>query len=303
MVQLLDRYGGCPSVMSRYGVKDSEENELKIIWNVLLKTTLRDHSFRVTRIALDLLKDTYRDYENYIPKTIVTALAHDLGKIPELREEKYSKHDHPIINERIVAEMFKDKAELFWLKDVLAAIRNHHNRTEDQFTVLLKDADGRAREMEVSQFNKELQVLPRDKWFDVKEFLDLIRGQINVIQTGDMKAFAFQGNVYCTADCLYEAAGELAKAKKVVDITLYRDADQTVAVREIVNLLRAANVLSAEMKPNYTGLAYEVRRGVSSRRMFLVPIRIDAFGLPHEIERLGNPHLVDGVKPARQKEN
>ncbi len=304
MVQLLDREGGCPSVVNQHGTKDTEKNELPTLWNVLAQVPLRDHSFRVTKIALGLLNSVYRESENYIPKTIIATLGHDLGKIPSMRGETYSKHDHPIVSEKIVADIFKEKTDVFWLRDALRAIREHHNRTDDQFIQLLRDADGKAREMEVKQFNKELGPAPWDEWFNVEELLGLIRKQINVSQRGDLRCFTHNGVVYCTPDVLYEATQELGKAKKIIDITLHRQTDMETAVRRILNSIRAKDILLPELKPGFLGMSYDVRVGLSNRKMFLVPIKISAFGLPSEVEALGGSSvLIDSVKPRGQAGN
>ncbi len=138
--------------------------------------------------------------------------------------------------------------------------------------------------------------MPWDEWFEVQNFLDLVRKQINVTQTGDLRAFTHDDTVYCTPDGFYEAARELAKVKKVIDISLYRLTDQEIAVRKVIRSLNAADVLRPEMKPGYIGLSYEVRVGLSSRKMFLVPVKTDAFGLPSEVEKLGSPGIIGGVK-------
>ncbi len=303
MVQLLDREGGCPSVVNQHDARDTEKNELPTLWNILLQVPLRDHSFRATKIALSLLDGVYREPENYIPKTIVATLGHDLGKIPSMRGETYSKHDHPIVSEKVVADIFKEKTDIFWLKDALKAIREHHNRTDDQFIQLLRDADGNAREMEVTLFNKELRAAPWDEWFSVEELLALVRKQINVSQKGSLGCFTHGGIVYCTPDTLYEATQELAKTKKVVKMMLHRQTDLETAVRAILNSLRTKDILLPELKPGYIGASYEVRVGLSNRKMFLVPIKISAFGLPSEVEALGGSSvLIDGVKPKNRPE-
>ena len=101
IMELLERYGDCPSVVDT--ITDSERGEVTRIGNILSKVTLRDHTFNVTRIALRLLKDTYHDPVGYIPVAIIAALGHDLGKIPELRSQgPYVKADHPPTSVSIV---------------------------------------------------------------------------------------------------------------------------------------------------------------------------------------------------------
>jgi hypothetical protein len=103
---------------------------------------------------------------------------------------------------------------------------------------------------------------------------------------------------------LYEATQELGKAKKIIDITLYRQTDMETAVRRILNSIRAKDILLPELKPGFLGMSYDVRVGLSNRKMFLVPIKISAFGLPSEVEALGGSSvLIDSVKPRGQAGN
>lgn len=75
IIELLDEHGGCPSIVTTSFDKDSKTDEIYGIKDTLLKISLKDHSYRVTKIAPKLLKETYneKDYKNLIPKIIVTA--------------------------------------------------------------------------------------------------------------------------------------------------------------------------------------------------------------------------------------
>ena len=65
----------------RYERDEEECTDLYSIRDTLAKVTLRDHTYRVTELALALLKET-RDGDLMIPKVLAAALGHDLGKIP-----------------------------------------------------------------------------------------------------------------------------------------------------------------------------------------------------------------------------
>ena len=78
IMELLERYGDCPSVVDT--IADSEKKVATRVGDILSKVTLRDHTFNVTRIALRLLKDTYHDPVGYVPAVIIAALGHDLGR-------------------------------------------------------------------------------------------------------------------------------------------------------------------------------------------------------------------------------
>jgi hypothetical protein len=305
IIELLDEHGGCPSIVTTSINKDSETDEIYSIRDTLLKVSLKDHSYRVTKIALKLLKETYRekDYENLIPKMIVTALGHDLGKIPALRESGlYAKADHPLISAQKVNEIFMGK-DIIWLNSAVDAIKNHHRQTNDPFTLLLKEADGKAREIEVSECSKDISIKEWDGWFNVRSFLEILKPQINVIQTGKKwKAFSFGGTVYCQPDFLYEAARKLASEKKVIDMKLLRVSDKEQAIKKVVESLRQARALSSDIGESFWGRTYEIHSERFKKKMFLIPIKIEAFGIPHEIERRkeGYLEIVRSVIPAKK---
>ncbi len=294
IIELLDEHGGCPSIVTTSMDKDSETDEIYSIRDTLLKVNLKDHSYKVTKIALKLLKETYRekDYENLIPKMIVTALGHDLGKIPALRESGlYAKADHPLISAQKVNEIFMGE-DIIWLNSAVDAIKNHHRQTNDPFTLLLKEADGKAREIEVSECSKDISIKEWDGWFNVRSFLEILKPQINVIQTGKKwKAFSFGGTVYCQPDFLYEAARKLASENKIIDMTLLRVSEKERALKKIVESLKRENVVGNELGEDYYGMFYEIQMDKAKRKMFLTPFKIDAFGMPSEIERVKEGYL------------
>ena len=99
IMELLERYGDCPSVVDT--IADSEKKVATRVGDILSKVTLRDHTFNVVRIALRLLKDTYHDPVGYVPAVIIAALGHDLGKIPELRSQGQVREGGPPSDERL----------------------------------------------------------------------------------------------------------------------------------------------------------------------------------------------------------
>ncbi|MEW6377564.1 MAG: HD domain-containing protein [Thermodesulfobacteriota bacterium] len=129
LLQFLDRYGSSPSIVI---VKsDSEADELYSMSGILQKVTLREHSLNVARIMLRLIKETYKDYENLIPRALVVSLGHDIGKAPALRESGlYAKADHPIISAQKLGEIFSEREPL-WLQIALETIREHHGPTRN----------------------------------------------------------------------------------------------------------------------------------------------------------------------------
>jgi hypothetical protein len=299
IMELLERYGDCPSVVDT--IADSEKRAATRVGDILSKVTLRDHTFNVARIALRLLMDAYDDPVGYIPVVIIAALGHDLGKIPQLRSQgKYVKADHPLTSVSIVEEVFEKDKDAHWLKMVAKAIGEHHQSATDRLSELLKEADGKARQLEIEQAEKRVS-LAWEEWFDCRELLRRVGATVNVTQTGSaFRAFSVEDAVYCDPTFLYETAGAMAAERSIIDITLLRDTDKERAVRRIVESLRKSDVLTSELGKAYTTRRYEVQvEQGKPKRMFLVPVKANAFENRAEFEEIkaSSPPLIKGIIP------
>jgi hypothetical protein len=299
IMELLERYGDCPSVVDT--IADSEKKTATRVGDILSKVTLRDHTFNVTRIALRLLKDTYHDPVGYIPAVIIAALGHDLGKIPELRSrDKYVKADHPPASVSIVEEIFEKDKDAHWLKMVAKAIGEHHQSATDPLSELLKEADGKARQLEIEQAEKRAS-LTWEEWFDCRDLLRRVGATVNVTQTGSaFRAFSVDDAVYCDPTFLYETAGAMAAERNIIDIALLRDTDKDRVLRRIVESLRKSDVLTSELGKAYTTRRYEIQiEQGKPKRAFLVPVKANAFENRAEFEAIkaGGPPLIKGIIP------
>ena len=299
IMEILEQYGDCPSVVDT--IADSEKRAATRVGDILSKVTLRDHTFNVARIALRLLMDAYDDPVGYIPVVIIAALGHDLGKIPQLRSQgKYVKADHPLTSVSIVEEVFEKDKDAHWLKMVAKAIGEHHQSATDRLSELLKEADGKARQMEIEQAEKRAY-LAWEEWFDCRELLRRVGATVNVTQTGSaFRAFSVDDAVYCDPTFLYETAGAMAAERGIIDITLLRDTDKDRALRRIVESLRKADMLTSELGKAYTTRRYEmqIEQG-KPKRAFLVPVKANAFENRAEFEAIkaGGPPLIKGIIP------
>lgn len=303
ILELLDHHGSCPSVVTTLVDRDSETDEIHSVRQILEKVTLRQHSSNVARIMLKLIKKTYKDYENLIPMSLVVSFGHDLGKIPALRESGlYTKADHPLVSAQKLAEIFSKK-DPPWLGSAIDSIRDHHRSSKNPFTLLFKEADSMARETEIGLYSKDLKTMEWGQWFDVKQFLEILKIEINVIQTGNRwKAFSFGSQVYCQPDFLYESARRLASEKKIIDMKLLKASSKEEAIKRVVESLRQARVLSDDIGESYWGRTYEIQSERFKKKMFLVPLKIEALGIPHEIERRkeGYLEIIRSVVPVRK---
>lgn len=286
MVEYLDKYGGCPSVVG--GGFDEEAQDLDALFYIFGKVTVRDHSFLVTSIAIKMLKEEQRDYQNLIPKTIIAALGHDFGKIPELRQSPiYVKADHAVISAEKVKEFFEGK-EIFWLQSAIDAIKEHHRQSNDQFTLMIKSADAKARELEISQANQGM-IKKWEEWFDLNRLLAIIKQHINVTQGAKWEAFTFGSVVYCMPDCAYASARKLMSEKNVIDMLFMLSSNKENAFRKISKVLREAGVLLDSVQEGYYASWYEIdfqQKNIKNKKMHLMPLKIEAFGAPSDVATL-----------------
>lgn len=124
ILKMLDKHGSVPSVV--IDVKDNESIDLISVRDNLAQISLKEHVFAVTRAMVEQVRQNYSEPENFMPQAIIIALAHDIGKIPELRlSGAYNSYDHAIVSSNWLAEQFTGK-DIFWAKQAITAVRDHH---------------------------------------------------------------------------------------------------------------------------------------------------------------------------------
>lgn len=314
ILNLLETEGSCPSI-GKTGIIRSSDTDMDYvtIQDALSGVTLRDHSHHVARRAVKLLKDAYADYQSLIPKMLVCSLAHDIGKIPSFREntDKYVKADHPIIGGAKLREMlssFDEAVRVSWIDSACKAVESHHRKNQDSFLNILQEADSQARKAEVESYRKDFVFQEWNEWFSPQALLEALKKRINVIAPNNKnqwQAFSFNGVVYAKPNILIQEAIEQAKAKKVFDMRLLRShRDKETALYPIVNSLKEIHAIFGEddSDPNYFGEEYEIKNGQYKDKQFLVPLKLDSFGMASEIEKdkSGFFYNIEWVKPMRR---
>jgi hypothetical protein len=296
LLELLETEGSCPSIakITSSNLSDSD-NDYITIWDALSHVTLRDHSHRVAAIAVKLLKEGHKDYENLVPRMLVCTLAHDIGKIPSLRADngQYVKADHPIIGGRKLREIlssFPEPDRVSWIDAAVKVVESHHQQSKDFFLSVLQAADAQARRTEIELYRKDFVFLEWSEWFSPQQLLEAIKPEINVIAPhtkNQWQAFSFKGVVYAKPDILINKTIELAKAKKVFDMRLLRSQrDQEAALRPIMNSLKNIQAIYGDDPgTDYYGEEYEISHGSYKYKNFLIPLKVNLFGLASEIEK------------------
>ena len=143
ILETLDREGDCPSVVNSHG--EIEASLETGVYNRLARVTLREHALDTAKAMLRLV-----DPGPITPMAIIAALGHDLGKIPAYRQQLYSLGDHPVISVTIL-DKIPGFSEMPNKGDVITAIRDHHRKPIDFFSIKLKEADQEARKKELAR--------------------------------------------------------------------------------------------------------------------------------------------------------
>lgn len=283
---ILDREGGCPSVVNAHG--EAESSLEGGAYERLARVILREH-------AVDTVEEMLRLIEPgpMTPMAIIAALGHDLGKIPEYRKKLYALGDHPVISVTIL-EKLPCFAELSNREDIVRAIRDHHRKPVDFFSIKLKEADQEARKKELARsfsLNEEktnkrsnipggeerrettgiMQIKspyhvdendrgdkkkkrPREidlPWYDGEMILREIAERINVVDGGRWEAFSMSnGCVYAQVGLLWSVAKTVAR-KNGDSSVLIGDADEDLRVNILYSIVQR---LKTEQKAIARGL-------------------------------------------------
>ncbi|MBI4684238.1 MAG: hypothetical protein HY755_03450 [Nitrospirae bacterium] len=85
LIKLLENHGDCPSVVTirnDFGAAYSLRER-----NRLINISLKEHSYEVARNMNEAIEESHSNYscDSLIPGAVIAGLAHDIGKIPELR--------------------------------------------------------------------------------------------------------------------------------------------------------------------------------------------------------------------------
>jgi len=281
LLELLDKHGDCPSVVLK---QDSEGKALNPgVVNHLTKVTLKQHTVHVVRFVLDELKKVYQEPEIHIPRAVVMALAHDIGKIPAFHTGDYNTLDHPLIGELQFASL-AEGMNIVWKDQVRTAIREHHLNTRDQFTMILKNADRKARGIEMIQCLKDFRIAEFDSWFNLKEFVKKMVPYINVIQLNKWVAVSINGVIYVRPLFLYHLADEYRKEKKIFDSLFIYQNNKDSIVQRIVNKMKKEGIIIG-LETNQYCKRYKLttRHNLKPYYAYLVPIRLESFCVMAEV--------------------
>lgn len=240
---LLYEKGSCPSV----GVKirenepeDTTENESYVLYKDLLtKVSLKEHISHVVRYSVDYSKEFFQSPEVHVPKIILCAIFHDVGKIPEYRMI-YNYQAHPFVSANVLNQLINEcQKKPFWMDEVIQIVKEHHLPGEQNiYKKLLKKADKNARMLEISTKLSGYTLKNLDSWFDINEFLNKIAGYINDDRFGNKwYGFSYEGVVYLRPDKIIDILEEIRQEKKIISPELLNKEDHEKVVEFILKIL------------------------------------------------------------------
>ncbi len=273
LMNLFEKHGHHPSVVM--DKIDTEAYDLISVKDNLGKISLEEHTYAVVKNLIAEIKESYVDHESHIPKAIIAGLAHDVGKIPEFRlSGAYNTYEHPLISANKLLEMFAGK-DIFWIRQAVKAVEEHHSFSRDNFTQLLKKADRRARQMELLKFTKDYRIDYFKNWFKPEEFVKRIEPKINYGQTyKKWEAFSFKNIIYCKPDFLYDLGKRYCRESNILDMSFVYDSDREVALRKIVAALRKEELVPDFLKENHFTKKVVVYFKVGTKvNMIVTPIK------------------------------
>jgi len=166
ILEMIDSEGDAPSVVNAKGEPEGYID--KDAYGVLSRVTIASHSVNVAKEMYEMFKSS----PAILPKAMIAAFGHDLGKLPSCRKKLYSMGDHPLMSVTIL-ESIEGYKKLPYKDEINKAIKDHHRNPKDILGEKLKEADQNARRYEMSlsiQENKEgLPVEPDEAVADDQE--------------------------------------------------------------------------------------------------------------------------------------
>ena len=302
VLEILDRWGDCPSVVS--GIEDKESRELSSTYEILSKISLLEHTLNVVYEMISICKKSRKDWDLILGKIVIAGLGHDIGKIPQLREQStsYCTGDHAIISYKILKEILPINIER---DEILKAVRDHHYHVTGELASLLKQADYTAREKEISKIDvkaalkfvadkREEETKDSDKsicelkgleWLDLEEVLLRIEERINKEEDGVFRAFSMRdGLVYVMPVLISDIVFKLAEENGHKELLIYQD--ELNKRREIeyfvVQRLRERELVSSIISEGYIGARFEILIKEETgkeiyKKGFYLPLRAEAF--------------------------
>lgn len=294
-LNILYVHGNCPSltgVSEKETFSDVETEDYALYKDILVKTTLKEHTVNVIRITVDIVKQSFENHEKHIPRMLIIALYHDLGKIPEY-QKIYGAKAHPLISANLLGKIASEtQNQPFWLDEAIQIIREHHIPGEQNpLKRILTQADKKARLIEISKTLSNYKIAPLEEWFSVEELISDLSQVTNLDHYGP-KWYAFSHNdvVYVKPDKLVELIDEQRKRKNILSPDMLTAKDKTLLIPKIVTFLKEKGLLAYFKPDQQVNRIPKFRiylKDGKSHEVLLIPIKITAFS-EDQIQQIKN---------------
>jgi len=200
LLELLEDNKDLPSVATIF--KDDSDKKVyskaysadnKTKYEILREVSLLDHTLHVVDFSIQRLRHEHRDnFIFFLPRVIIIALAHDIGKIVNIKkiannanldELIYKQNTHEKVTKFILDFAFGDYEYIDEIND--AVLSHHVPHVDSLLGSLLKDADHEARELELKEYtSRQLNTLDinlKDEPNEVSKQNELLKKQMKVM--------------------------------------------------------------------------------------------------------------------------
>ena len=300
----LDKHGDCSSVV--HDGSESSYSRSENLYNLLGKISLLEHSLNVAGEIISIVNDgSGQDSDMRRGMLLIASLGHDLGKIPDLRKNtSYATGDHPIISQaelnRIMADSVPERQK------ILDAVRDHHLKTSQPLTLMLKKADHQARAKEIKMLSPTVSNKTKSQtqmnistvnaptktdlsWMDINVLKGRIEEKINVLHNNKFNAFSMRnGLVYVMPELISSIVYDLAEAENRLDVINESKRNIEHTVRFLLK-----EYIPSDIGQSYNGRRYNLyNNGRVILKGFYMPIKVEAFTISiAELEKKKSGHL------------
>jgi len=180
--------------------EDPETVQITSYKDIISSVSLGEHTVNVVDKIVNEAKKMYYSPEAHIPRLVIAALFHDIGKVKEYQEKYAGSRSHPFVSANlfltVAKSLYKDNFPVVWVEDIAQAIREHHVPTKHELACALKRADTKSRALEVALRLGNLELRDIELWFDVDEFKKDLFNLLNVDQVQPAVGFTFENCIY-----------------------------------------------------------------------------------------------------------
>jgi len=274
VMEFLEEHGDCPSV--HLGPRDFASEELYTKKILLAEVHLKEHSYRVAAELIDLVKKKYFGNDDLVPWAAIAGLSHDLGKASTCDAPGACHGPGHAARSAAILKALGSGKNFFRFPEVVKAVREHHTSTREALSLLLKEADSKAREIEHMLIARKHTIKPFSEWFDPWCFMRRLEPWINRIDDGQWSALSYDEVIYCQEDLIYETGRKVCREARALDSLFMKKSQKEGAMKALVSALRDAGFVDEMLPKGRHKLKFEVIDGNNPgyrTECYLIPLK------------------------------